>query len=350
MSILQENKKRENYIDIAKALGIILVVLGHTDFVGKNIIYQFHLPLFFFLSGIVFNVEKAKKTKEFLLKRIMGLYIPFVVFELLFTCIHNVLVDINFYTELSNVRLNYDAKYFFNMVLKILTLGGGEQLVGPLWFLISTFEINIIFAVLARISQKYEKNFPFVLLLLCFILFFVGCYTDLPRMLSQSLIGMFFYCCGYIFKRYKEKVPFNIKGIIISLILLIVCSIYNKVDISQLDITYKVLLIISGLSGSYIVIWISKKFKILQNTFMLYCGMNTIYILALHCVFFKFIMLLEIMLFDKNMNLLGMFPVYQYSQIWVIPLTIIGVLGPMLIKLIVDKVKYYLPTSNKENA
>lgn len=49
--------KRDNAIDIAKGLGILLVVLGHYD-IPKSIgtwIFSFHMPLFVFLSGYVWK-------------------------------------------------------------------------------------------------------------------------------------------------------------------------------------------------------------------------------------------------------------------------------------------------------
>ena len=50
---------RDIAIDIAKIIGIALVVLGHVSGSGegpelvciRNLVYQFHVPLFFFLSG-----------------------------------------------------------------------------------------------------------------------------------------------------------------------------------------------------------------------------------------------------------------------------------------------------------
>jgi fucose 4-O-acetylase-like acetyltransferase len=52
---------RNNTIDIARGAGIILVVLGHNWIITHNhgelyrIIFSFHMPLFFFLSGVVFK-------------------------------------------------------------------------------------------------------------------------------------------------------------------------------------------------------------------------------------------------------------------------------------------------------
>jgi fucose 4-O-acetylase-like acetyltransferase len=54
--------KRVAYIDIAKGIGIILVVMGHNDFAlispfAHKLIYSFHMPMFFFMSGMFFKPE-----------------------------------------------------------------------------------------------------------------------------------------------------------------------------------------------------------------------------------------------------------------------------------------------------
>ena len=52
--------KRIQYIDIAKTLGIILVIAGHivsSDTEIKKVIYSFHMPLFFMLSGMLLKVK-----------------------------------------------------------------------------------------------------------------------------------------------------------------------------------------------------------------------------------------------------------------------------------------------------
>lgn len=46
-------KSRMDYIDIYRAFGIILMVMGHIGFGGKfdKFIHAFHMPMFFFISG-----------------------------------------------------------------------------------------------------------------------------------------------------------------------------------------------------------------------------------------------------------------------------------------------------------
>jgi fucose 4-O-acetylase-like acetyltransferase len=55
--------QRIGYIDIAKGLGILVIVLAHNDLAGYHptlhkFIYAFHIPLFFFLSGMFFRPER----------------------------------------------------------------------------------------------------------------------------------------------------------------------------------------------------------------------------------------------------------------------------------------------------
>ena len=54
--------KRVDYIDIAKGIGIVLVVMGHNDFelispFAHKLIYSFHMPMFFFMSGMFFKPD-----------------------------------------------------------------------------------------------------------------------------------------------------------------------------------------------------------------------------------------------------------------------------------------------------
>ena len=50
------------WIDSAKAIGIILIIVGHLSYGSSlswinKLIYSFHVPLFFMLSGIVFHTH-----------------------------------------------------------------------------------------------------------------------------------------------------------------------------------------------------------------------------------------------------------------------------------------------------
>ena len=51
-----QKSERIAWIDAAKGIGILLVVLGHTFNIPvwlHNWIYSFHMPLFFLLAGLI---------------------------------------------------------------------------------------------------------------------------------------------------------------------------------------------------------------------------------------------------------------------------------------------------------
>ena len=70
-----ESIPRYTEIDIAKGLAIILVVYGHLTQgyipddhnwyrVSQQILYSFHMPLFMFLSGFVYNILATRNLKK----------------------------------------------------------------------------------------------------------------------------------------------------------------------------------------------------------------------------------------------------------------------------------------------
>lgn len=77
------SKKRIEWIDTAKGLGILMVMLGHNYLDWKYVFwcYSFHMALFFFLSGCTFRDQES--IGVFLKKRVWGLLIPYVFFAAL---------------------------------------------------------------------------------------------------------------------------------------------------------------------------------------------------------------------------------------------------------------------------
>lgn len=75
-------EKRLDYIDIAKGLGMLAIIWGHIMEVGTTniFVYAFHIPLFFFISGAVFQKDKYKSFKDFAKRRIKTLVIPYFIF------------------------------------------------------------------------------------------------------------------------------------------------------------------------------------------------------------------------------------------------------------------------------
>lgn len=73
---------RLQWLDIAKGLTIILMVLGHTSIpeFASRFIWAFHMPLFFIASGWTTNWEK-KSLVEFTRHKFRTIMVPFFVYS-----------------------------------------------------------------------------------------------------------------------------------------------------------------------------------------------------------------------------------------------------------------------------
>lgn len=78
---------RKEYVDIAKALGIYLVVCGHVvdaNTVTKIVLYSFHMPLFFILSGLLLKSEGPCQWGGYFKKKFKVLMIPCILWGLIY--------------------------------------------------------------------------------------------------------------------------------------------------------------------------------------------------------------------------------------------------------------------------
>ena len=76
------SSKRIEWLDIAKGIGIFLVVYAHARAPYSSYIYNFHMPFFFLISGILY--KSGGNLKQYIFKKIKTLYIPFVGWNLIF--------------------------------------------------------------------------------------------------------------------------------------------------------------------------------------------------------------------------------------------------------------------------
>ena len=85
-------KPRVELIDIAKAITIFLVIMGHADGnlespMYRLIIYAFHMPLFFFLAGLSIHpspVHGLTEWKNYFRKNILALVVPYFIWAFVY--------------------------------------------------------------------------------------------------------------------------------------------------------------------------------------------------------------------------------------------------------------------------
>ena len=139
---------RRNDIAIAKAIGIILVVAGHAG--GPTwltrFIYEFHMPLFFIASGYFFSPAKADRPWDFVGKRFKGLYLPFVMWSIVFLLLHNVFCEIGLINHLCGAHPMSHQEIAKRISTIVFMMTGYEpHLLGAIWFLRALLISSLVF-------------------------------------------------------------------------------------------------------------------------------------------------------------------------------------------------------------
>lgn len=132
------NLDRLKWVDCSKGIAIVLVVLGHamTYFSpdmdsGVRVIYSFHMPLFFILTGFV-STHSYKKYRfsEFLKRKAKSLMIPYLYFAL-------VLVAYKIFRDYHNGSVEITRTVILNTLLVTR-----KSYVAGLWFLPCCLFVN----------------------------------------------------------------------------------------------------------------------------------------------------------------------------------------------------------------
>ncbi|MGL4997908.1 MAG: acyltransferase family protein, partial [Cetobacterium sp.] len=193
------NKKNYyNEITLAKGIGIILVILGHSfTFTGLNIfndpinnyilrtIYSYHMPLFFLISGFLSNIGIENLNKKFYFTKIKRLMIPYFF--------------INIIDAIPRYLFNDLVNNKSNSLGKVLLYSGAAT-----WFVYTLFILFLIFPVLEKYIIKKDKYFLFGIFLIVLNFLKIGSNIELFTVNRLLNLGIYFYF-GYILKPYYKK-------------------------------------------------------------------------------------------------------------------------------------------------
>lgn len=129
-------EKRIQWIDIYKAICMILVVVGHATGQFNQYFYQFHVAAFFFISGYTSKIWK-KDTEKIIADKTRTIWVP------LFTMIAIIAVFNSFLLPGNVIR--HGLRAIVNNGKDYIISGNLDQMLGAAWFLPTLF-----FAVLIQ--------------------------------------------------------------------------------------------------------------------------------------------------------------------------------------------------------
>lgn len=123
---------RSLYWDIFKGLAIIMIVFGHTGH-GGAFVYLFHLELFFFVTGFLYNEMKyGDQPFTFLQKRIEGAWPRYTVYSIFLALTHNYMVKHGLMAPGTDVH--YALPQMLTSLFHGMIFQSPELLAGPMWF------------------------------------------------------------------------------------------------------------------------------------------------------------------------------------------------------------------------
>jgi fucose 4-O-acetylase-like acetyltransferase len=208
--------QRIEYLDIARGIGILLVVLGHNDFGAispffHQVIYSFHIPLFFFLSG--YFIDTALPFFDYFKKRFHSVLKPylFTIFLIYFASVS--FEKMGFQTAIGRIiKSLYGSGYYIDWV--------------QLWFLPHLFVVSLYaFLFIAIVSNLRNRWVTWailfvtlaisVLFLRVFYPFSISIFGKqvelygLPFSLDVMLLSGFFFILGNQIRQMTSEKTFD---------------------------------------------------------------------------------------------------------------------------------------------
>ncbi len=185
-------KKRLAYIDYARGICIILMIMGHIGFGDYfyQYIHAFHMPIFFLMSGYLYH-EKVS-LKDAIGRKVRQLLIPYLIMGgFHYVCWFILQRDTN---DPATVLLN----------LLLYNTNDPMPIAGALWFLTCLFWVEVIFMIVMRYLRRFAWMvfIAFAVFGSTFTLFIPH---RLPWALDVSFVAIGFYYVGYLLKQYQNS-------------------------------------------------------------------------------------------------------------------------------------------------
>ena len=266
--LLSSRNQRDVTIDITKAFGILLMILGHWTaiwFTPRNLIYSFHMPLFFIFSGWFY---KPKSIREIVISGNRHLLKPYLITAFLCVVLCLIAQDI----ELAKVKL-----------IAIVTCSGGHfkgywPPIGPIWFLMSLYWCKIFYAYLKR---KVKRCFLWSFVISTASFAISKNFFFFPLGISVGLCGMVFYAMGDYW-RNRMKTPLKKSVLLVGIVVWAYCVRFAHLEFIGYNCSLYPISMFAAFIGTYVTYLIASKTPRCFHPMLCWIGQNTLLILCYH--------------------------------------------------------------------
>lgn len=272
------SQKRIEFIDLAKGICIILIILGHCG-VQLQIpgLTEFSMPAFFVLSGLFF--KEHENIKVFIVKKCNGLLIPFLFFYLIgYIAFYGIklFAPSLLITSSDGILDVFNNRQFFN---------------GPIWFLLSLFWTNIyMYIIYNSIKNEYLRIATIV------ILGYLGWLLGqnnvfVPMFMDVALTTLPFFAFGFYIKKTQLLYPNKQDKYILLHIICLWIVTYILLHSFTIRISFHYNIIegsycyLTSIIGVLLLIILCKAIK--NITFITYCGRYSLILLCVHHMIYR---------------------------------------------------------------
>lgn len=344
-------KRRDTTIDIMKGILILLMVLAHAQGPGHRWIYLFHMAAFFMISGYLFGDRYEINIMQFIKRKIVSLYIPYVVCNILYLAWF---LCAPIFFERAMCEKSVSGVLY--EIIKIFLFRGRSSMSGATWFLAVLFIVSILYAfvriVIGKMVQSDMNRYILVTLsaiaslaagyifyVLDINLFQVGTICSsygafhLGNIVRKTAINnkieqnKYFHTCIAILAGVGTLILLRVSG---NEIKLITNTIVNPVY-------YSLGMIFGWFIVRYIAIFLDK-YHFSRNTFS-YLGRHSLIILCAHFAAFRIVAAIQCVYFNLPMSNVSSFPVVKVEGFWWFAYLAIGIGIPLLFRYLFTAIK-----------
>ncbi|MDE9538163.1 acyltransferase family protein [Xenorhabdus bovienii] len=240
-------EKRIEWVDALKFIAIFWIYLGHFGDNGKQLypfVFSFHIPLFFFISGVFY---KDCYTNKDLYKTITSSFKKIIIPYFVFSLISLVFFSLYYNSNFSQVR---------EMASQILPGIRNHIFAGSLWFLPCLFVIISMYSMLFMVIKN-----KLIMFFICLCMFLVSSKIGIgyePKIffnIDSAILYIVYYALGALFS--KEILHFELSNLSIKTKLLCYTTISASIALFVHAYFFGADYIYSKLSNDYIKILLS---------------------------------------------------------------------------------------------
>jgi fucose 4-O-acetylase-like acetyltransferase len=267
--------KRIKWIDNARTIGILLIIIGHTVGVTfgltvQNVIFTVNVSIFFFISGYL---HKDKPLKEVIKSGFDNLLLPYLITSVLMIALSMVAIKwpnrfLNLYFSTLKQGV-IAALYGVGTPVTILgTIRTNIFTIGAIWFLPCMFIANIAYTFIKKLLGRCHLKNICITIIFSIICGLGFCLTMkfnlfLPWSIPAACVSLLFYWIGDLAHQYDLFGKRRIQLFILCIIVWILSAKIGAFWVNRAYADYPPIAVIGSLAGCYAVccfsIWIEER-------------------------------------------------------------------------------------------